>query len=242
LRTEAGCGTISCRDVSGGVSIVADEDGADGAEEPESRSSWSREIGQWLANPLLVTVVAVLLGSWLIPQVTRKWQDHQKALEIKTGLVGQMSESVSGAVASSRFVAAELVQQAFDDPVRAEQRAWNDAYREWTTESASIGAKIHAYIGSEVGSDWRRFGDDVTNFIQLSARNDRRSREAQVQAIYDDADLRRHVDLSKERWKALANPRSNRAFRENYQALAIAVLARRDELVQDVLDSSVSGF
>ena len=63
-------------------------------------------LGTWLANPLLVTVVAALLGSWLLPQVTRKWQDHQKALEIQTGLVSEMSESASNAVATSRFIAA----------------------------------------------------------------------------------------------------------------------------------------
>jgi hypothetical protein len=86
-------------------------------------------------------VVAALLGSWLLPQITRKWQDHQKALEIKTGLVSEMSESVSNAVATSRFIAAGLVARSSSDP-RAEQRAWNDGYRERTTSSASVGAKL----------------------------------------------------------------------------------------------------
>jgi hypothetical protein len=43
---------------------------------------------------VLVTVVAALLSTWLLPQFTRGWQD-QKSLEIQTGLVSQLSESVS---------------------------------------------------------------------------------------------------------------------------------------------------
>ena len=83
-----------------------------------------------------MTVVAALLVNWLIPQVTRKWQDHQKALEIKTGLVSEMSESVSGAVMTGRFLASGLIRKSSADP-RAEQRAWNEGFRDWTTRSAS---------------------------------------------------------------------------------------------------------
>src|SRR5439155_709944 len=69
-----------------------------GTREAKSRVAWSSQIGPWLSNPLLVTVVAALLGSWLLPQITRQWQDHQKALEIQTGLVSDMSTAVSSAV------------------------------------------------------------------------------------------------------------------------------------------------
>ena len=194
------------------------------------------ELAQWLANPLVVTVVAALLGSFLIPYLTRSWQDHQKALEIKTDLVGQMSESVGDAVATGRFIAADLVAPG------SEQREWNDGYRSWTTASASIGAGLRAYVGSEVGSDWRSFADTVTNFFLLSADNDPRSRREQVAAIRRDGDLRRHVSFTRAGWAALRAPKSNRDFRLVYPELARGILRREDELVQRVLDADVSGF
>jgi hypothetical protein len=219
---------------AGDSTAVSDEE----TRQPRAASLMSRrhELAQWLGNPLVVTVVAAFLGSFLIPHLTRSWQDHQKALEIKTGLVGQMSESVSDAVATGRFIAADLVS------TESPQRAWNDGYRDWTTASASIGARLQAYVGSEIGSDWRSFADVVTNFFQLSANSDSRSRRQQVEAVVRDPGLRRHVTFTREGRAALRGPRSTQDFRDAYKGLADGILQREDELVQRVLDSDVSGF
>ena len=96
---------------------------------------------RWLAHPLLIAVCVALIANWLVPHFTRKWQDHQKALEIKTGLVSDMGESISNAVMSGRFIAGDLVGRSSSDP-HAVQLAFNDGFRAWTTSNASIGAKI----------------------------------------------------------------------------------------------------
>jgi hypothetical protein len=221
---------------SGAEDSTTVSDEATRTPRPADVRSRRHELAQWLANPLVVTVVAALLGSLLIPYLTRSWQNHQKALEIKTDLVGQMSESVGDAVATGRFIAADLVAPG------AQQREWNDGYRAWTTASASIGAGLRAYVGSEVGSDWRSFADTVTNFFLLSADNDPRSRRQQVAAIRSDGDLRRHVSFTRAGWAALRAPKSNRDFGLVYPELARGILRREDELVQRVLDSDISGF
>jgi hypothetical protein len=189
-----------------------------------------------------VTVVAALLGSWLLPQITRQWQDHQKALEIQTGLVSQMSESVSSAVATGRFIAAGLVAQSSADP-RVEQRAWNEGYRQWTTAGASIGAKLRAYLGSRVSSEWRSFTYVVTDFFLLSAKPARNSgRQDQVAEIFSYAAQLKGLHLRRQDWIVLARRRSGPAFQASYAQLGSSLLTRRDELVQQVLDSNVSGF
>jgi hypothetical protein len=211
-------------------------------QQAPSRSSWSSHLATWLANPLLVTVVAALLGSWLLPQITRKWQDHQKALEIQTGLVSEMSETVSSAVATGRFIAAGLVAKASPDP-RAEQRAWNDGYREWTTTSASIGARLRAYFGPNVSSEWQSFSYVVTDFVLLSAKPTRDGgREDQVAEILRYADRLKDLRLSREQWILLSRSREGVRFQSAYAQVGRGLLARGDELVQRVLDSSVSGF
>jgi hypothetical protein len=193
-------------------------------------------VGGWLASPLVVTVVAAVLGSWLIPQFTRGWQDHQKALEIKTGLVSQMSESVSDVVATGRFVAADLVQPA------SQQHEWNDGYRRWTTASAVIGAKLRAYAGSDLGTAWSAFADAATDYLLLSADTEASSRRAQVAAIRRTDGVARHVHLSQEGWAALRGRTSSAAFKLVYPEVARGLVQRRDELVQGVLDSEISGF
>jgi hypothetical protein len=217
--------------------------GASEREQPR-RSRWfpSGQVGTWLANPLLVTIVAALLGSWLLPQITRKWQDHQKALEIQTGLVSEMSESVSTAVATSRFIAAGLVRESSSDP-RAEQKAWIDGYREWTTRSASVGAKLRAYFGPVIGAEWQSFGYIVTDFILLSSEPKPGSgREDQVAEIFRYRSLLADVHLTRDQWRLLAETREGPPFQAAYAEVGRALLARRDELVAHVLDSGVSGF
>jgi hypothetical protein len=217
-----------------------------GAQQAEkSRFNWSSHLAQWLSNPLLVTVVAALLGSWLLPQITRQWQDHQKALEIQTGLVSDMSESVSRAVSTGRFLAAGLVARASADRT-AEQRAWNDGYREWTTTSASIGAKLRAYSGPAVGNEWRSFTYVVTDFLQLSTSprgaDTEHRRQEQVLDIYRYRDLLNGADLKVPEWKLLAELPGKPGFQGAYAKLARGILGGQDELVQRVLDAHVSGF
>jgi len=204
-----------------------------------ARPSRVRGLSHGLAHPFVIAVVIALLGNFLIPNFTRKWQDHQKALEIKTGLVSDMGESISDAVMSGRFISAGLVSRSSSDP-RADQRAFNDGYRAWTTSNASIGAKIQAYFGNDLGSQWRSFANVVTDYFQLSATPGS-GRKEQVQEILTYTELPSIVLSNAER-RALVKSNSSATFQNAYGQLGRAMLARGDELVQGVLDSGVSGL
>jgi hypothetical protein len=196
--------------------------------------SFQSELRSWLSSPLLVAVVAALLGSLLIPSITRNWQNHQKALEIQTGLVSDMSQSVSSAVANSRFIAAGLVARP------SSQQAWNDLYRDWTTSGASIGARIRAYFGPTVANDWQAYTYALTDFVGLSVPSaDRRS---QVEEIYAYRNHLGGAKLTRRQWLTLAGNPGSGDFETAYAQLGRALLARQDELVQQVLASHVSGF
>ena len=196
--------------------------------------SFHSELRSWLASPLLVAVVAALLGSLLIPSITRKWQNHQKALEIQTGLVSDMSQSVSSAVANSRFIAAGLVARP------SSQQAWNDLYRDWTTSGASIGARIRAYFGPTVANDWQAYTYALTDYVGLSVpSSDRRS---QVEEIYAYRNHLGGAKLTRPQWLTLAQNPASGDFQTAYAQLGRALLARQDQLVQQVLSSHVSGF
>ena len=204
-----------------------------------ARPSRVRELSHGLAHPFVIAVVIAVLVNFLIPSFTRRWQDHEKALEIKTGLVSDMGESISEAVMSGRFISAGLVSRSSSDP-RADQRAFNDGYRAWTTSNAAIGAKIQAYFGNDLGSQWRSFANVVTDYFQLSATPGS-GRKDQVQEILTYPELP-SVRLSEAERRALVKSNSSATFQNAYGQLGRAMLARGDELVQGVLDSGVSGL
>ena len=128
------------------------------------------ELGHWLSNPLLVPVVAAFLGSWLLPQITRQWQDHQKALEIQTALVSEMSEAVS-TLPSVPAASSPRDWLPSRRPTRAPSSApGTTGTGVLTSSSASIGAKLRAYFGPGVGGEWQSFTYVVTDFLLLSAK------------------------------------------------------------------------
>jgi hypothetical protein len=225
---------------------VADKTPADPQQTAATAPSatLSTQLGRWLANPLLVTVVAALLVNWLIPQLTRKWQDHQKALEIKTGLVSEMSESVSSLVSTSRFLASGLIRQAAADP-HAEQRAWNNGYRDWTTHSSSIAARLEAYLPPKTAAQWRTYTNIATDYLLLSTNVDENhpspSRIAQTSEIYN---YRHHLhpQPSQQNWLTLAHQHTGTPFQQAYATLAHALLNRRDQLIHQVLNAHINGF
>jgi hypothetical protein len=207
-----------------------------------ARSPWSGELRAWLSNPLLVAVVAALLGSLLIPSLTRGWQNHQKALEVQTGLVGEMSQSVASAVANSRFLAAGLIARSTPGQ-GAQQQAWNQLYRGWTTSAASIGARLQAYLGPSVASDWQNFSYALTDYISLSAQTSAGSgREAQLTEIYRYRNQLAGVQLSRSQWQRLAGRPTGNEFQSAYATLGHGLLARQDQLVRQVLHTHVTGF
>jgi hypothetical protein len=182
---------------------------------------------------LLVTVVAALLGSLLLPQITRKWQDHQQALDIRTGLVTQMSESSSTTLATTRFLAAKLVPDAKVQPI------YNGAYREWAADSASIGARLQVYTRPPIGDRWRQFGFVLTAALSLAidtpATHAGRLEEIQRR-------LPQGLRLTQAEHDALLKANTEDAFQDAFAHLAQNIVVWRDELVREVIHSPVSGF
>lgn len=201
---------------------------------PEARSARGRALREWLGNPLVVAVATTVLASLVIPQLTRQWQDHQKALEIQTALVSAMSESVSDAVVSGRMIASGVF------PAGGSQRAYNNAIRSWSVESSVTGAKLEAYFpGTGVGDDWRAYAAVITDYLLLTGKVDgyRPSVVAQIRLYRERPRTRPPIN-----WRALEARNSGAAFQQSYVLLGFALLDRRDTLVKRVLAEHPSGF
>jgi hypothetical protein len=210
------------------------------AEVAERRPPWHRQVNDWLANPLLVAIASSALIYLIIPQLTRGWQNHEKVLEVKTNLVGDMSDTVAKAVMNGRFIGSGLISRATDNP-HATQQAFNDAFQQWTTNSAVIGSQLAAYFpGSELVGRWRSYSTVVSDFLQLSVGGQRRDRVEQLVDIHNYFPHLHRGDG--DWWKALLERTSEPTFQQDYAELSKFLLLERDSFVQRVLDSHASGF
>jgi hypothetical protein len=219
---------------------VAESAGA--AEVPQRREPWHRHLQGWLANPLLVTVVSAMLVYLVIPQLTRGWQNHQKILDVKTALVGDMSDSAGKAVMSGRFVASGLIGKATPDPF-ATQRAFNDAYQTWTTTSAVIGSRLAAYFtDGDLSDRWRSYASVLADYLQIGVTGPAAQRSDELIRIARHFPSLHRGTAGRPWWQALLDRAPADAFQQNYAELGNALLAERDVLVQDVLRSRASGI
>jgi hypothetical protein len=176
-----------------------------------------------------VLLAGALVTGLLVPTITRRWQDRQKELEIKTELVSDLSEAITQIVMAVQFVhiwtsigrvqpgtaAADKVQEEFDQ-----------AYRTWETRSAVLATKLEAYFaGTNIPAEWTRYSDLVTRFYALEGLGDRR--EAAMDALRKDLTA------------ALG---SDQRIEEGWVGLREGLLRKRDDIIRRVLSSRIVIF
>jgi hypothetical protein len=111
-----------------------------------------------------VTVVGALLSAWLIPAVTRQWQDQQKARELKASLVSRISRDATRALVASDFVAYGRfggTRQSNGAPPFSDKQ-FNDLDITWRQNSEEVEGLLAAYFPHLVG-EWHRYAALVEN-------------------------------------------------------------------------------
>ncbi len=123
-------------------------------------------MADFLAHPLILLLFGALFSGLLIPALTRRWHAGQKALEIKTGLVGELSETIMEMIMSIQFVHLRSVEGLG-------QQEFDQAYQAWEVRSAVIGAKLRAYFpGTTIPDEWSTFSEIVTVFYAMEGVNE----------------------------------------------------------------------
>jgi hypothetical protein len=151
--------------------------------EQHTKRSWEQTLYRWLSAPLLITIIGALLINYVIPKITSKSQSHQRALEIKTQLVTDMSESASSAVVTGELIATDVVRKRNGGDPNA---VFQSGLRDWQIASARIRSEIEGYFPkTALGDHWNDFSQALTSMYALSASGttmtDRCARVRQVQ-------------------------------------------------------------
>jgi hypothetical protein len=192
-------------------------------------SPWYTRVGQRLYRPL-VWLVALVIGSLLIPAVTKQWTDRPKELELKNSLVKQITDSTAHAIEINRInvgnvlpetrayfdallvwqhaapkdkpAALQSLQKAAAASRRAKQQVTNEVYSTWQTNRAIIGAQLQAYFpNTRLTSEWSDYATAIYNFGQLGTAICKADRQKVVKQVQDYFDGNLAIN-----WNALQTP------------------------------------
>jgi hypothetical protein len=168
-------------------------------KEDGDQSHLSRTAGA-LRHPLAITAVSVLVASWLLPSVTKQWQDRQEARELKEELVAKLDEATTRTVIATRILvdrsspraqttrARELelkgapngeragARAAFLAAVEQERNATAESYiqiiSDWlVTRSVTRSQLLTYFPDSDVADDWTEYANHVTRYVRLASSN-----------------------------------------------------------------------
>jgi hypothetical protein len=115
-----------------------------------------RRVRLRIPRSLVLALLGIGLSSWLLPAITRQWDDRQKAGELKAILVTEMATATGRAV---------LDAQAYASANRGASPAANAAsVKEWSVASLEIRARLDAYFGPEAVDAW----EVVTKYVNAT--------------------------------------------------------------------------
>jgi hypothetical protein len=138
--------------------------------------------GDLLSHPLVLLILGGAFTGYLLPRLTRKWQDRQKELEVKIELVSQISEVA--VPAWGRLVSGIEPLGTKDTVVRDELM---QAYRDWEIESTKILSTLSAYYrDGYVPQKWLIYCEIVRVAFNLTWTDAIATREALVQTLKKD--------------------------------------------------------
>jgi hypothetical protein len=117
---------------------------------------------------LLVTLLGIVLSAWILPAVTRQWEDRQKAHELAVALGTQMATSTANVLEQTR---AELYREA-STPITARNRSRSGPAAklpkletDWSVAGLRIEATLLASYSRELVERWRGLRQLVAGWI-----------------------------------------------------------------------------
>jgi hypothetical protein len=201
-----------------------------------------------LRHPLFLLLAGAVVSSLIIPTLTRRWQDHEKELELKTGLVSQINESVTSMMMSIEFAEFPLGNTS-------SQQEYDKAYTDWEVKRAVVGSTVQAYFpNSQLPAEWMALSTVIEDIYTLSGT---RANATNRSKILDDLQAEIPTDASQMagtyrtcghgcgpqqvRWDVLAKYGSD-GYADSWYSLRDDALAEKDMVIQHILQTPIIEF
>jgi len=123
-----------------------------------------------LTHPLFLLLVGALLTGVILPSITRKWQNYQKELDLKTELVAEMSKSLMTVLMTFEFSLLHTSDGSSID--NSANNELTEKLKEWQIMSCVIGSKLHAYFPNDpLHKDWLIYSKEVSLFCEKATKD-----------------------------------------------------------------------
>jgi hypothetical protein len=205
----------------------------------EQRRSRRATAGRILSHPLLLLSLGALISTLIVPSLTQRWQDHQRALDVQTALVADISEA-SETFLQRLFIVKyraralrEPLAPSFSDKSPSQQErefvaalsAADTAMEKWNVRAAVIGARLRAYYPrTSLQRDWQQLMAKFEG-VEIAGRSLRRA--------YHDPDTRSRVN----NWlTSVMHKEIKIEKRDGYARVLYQLRANRNTIVAQILD------
>lgn len=200
--------------------------GAAGGQPPLGPSVASR-LREWLSHPLILLLIGAFISSILVPSLTRQWQNHEKELEMKSGLVEEITNSVTDFVMAVQFAEVGATSQS--------QADYDRAYRDWEIKRGQLASKIRVYFPtSGIADEWSRYSSAVTDFYVLSGTKERSHRVRLLGKLTDYFGEEGFEALAAGAPEDLGNLQYQR-YLQAWEMMKERILSRKDVFINDIL-------
>jgi hypothetical protein len=220
-----------------------------------AQSSRTQNVAGALRHPVVVgatlAVLSGILASLVIPALTRVWQDRPRELELKRGLIENISQPVTDAVIRTRYFQHDV---GFDWNKDRRRAFFTNTNRRWRIDSALVDAQLATYYtNSALPASWRRYVDAVTSyFTYATSAGSPRWRDS-LMTVHGSrpslVDFFRHTRFTpgskaeKSRAEFIAEEDLKKDdISHEIVLISDLLLAKRDQLASEVVDSEASGF
>jgi hypothetical protein len=116
-----------------------------------------------IPKAVLVTVLGFALSAWLVPAMTRQWDDRQKEHELKAGVVADMASVSAQALVGGEAVWSSAGKRRVPEPKPT------PAQKEWELSTLGLEARLRAYFPRSVVTSWEIYAWAVDRFLGASS-------------------------------------------------------------------------
>lgn len=222
-------------------------------ERSQQLSSRKRDRGTAALLQSPVVVAALLSGvlaivvAWVGHPLAQnlELQNREKAFEVRTEIVTDMSKSYTVAIATAQQVATGLIYGPTGDRRRnaaVVQAAYNTGLGQWQIDGSRITAELSArFSGNDIVRSWRLYRVAVTGFYRLSAAlpaHERRFLVQYVRSYFEQNPWARKALPENVDWRALERTwkfRKSVSYRRVYGRVSSAFLSLGDTFVEQVV-------
>ena len=175
-----------------------------------------------IPTPIVVAFVGIVLGSWLIPALTRQWDDRQKANEVRAAVAYEAASATARALSDAQRASLAGVWKGSSRP------STSPAAREWVVASLRIQAKLQTYFRPKALERWQLVSWYVSTALSLAYGD---AAGVWAEAIPED----RSAALEAQVLRYWDN-------RVDGSALAAAILAEQRKITQNLIGMHVRGY